>query len=281
MPTSVHRSRGLTLVELLVVIGIIAVLIALLLPALNATKRRARTITCLSNLRQLGAAFHLYLIESKGKSVGPMHQFGTHGDAGPLGVEHLLVQDRGKGIQSSVMFCAEAAEPPARTRGQGQEHYYYRGSVSHPWGYPDTRSYAEHATSPFRGSSYGMNGWLHHIWLDRRWPGFVDSYYKPSAYIPLPAKESARVPLFADATGANGLPWHTDSPPLRLNPHQPGPVNEMGVYGMSHVFCIPRHGRAINVVFLDGHARSVPLAELWQLKWNKVWVPTQVALPKE
>lgn len=45
------------------------------------------------------------------------------------------------------------------------------------------------------------------------------------------------------------------------------------------MFCIPRHGRAINVLFLDGHARTVPLTELWQLKWNNVWVSTNVTLP--
>ncbi|MEX0774394.1 MAG: prepilin-type N-terminal cleavage/methylation domain-containing protein [Phycisphaeraceae bacterium] len=59
------RSRGFTLVELLVVTSIIALLIALLLPALGAARRAANTVRCLANLRQVGVGFAGYLNDNK------------------------------------------------------------------------------------------------------------------------------------------------------------------------------------------------------------------------
>jgi prepilin-type N-terminal cleavage/methylation domain-containing protein/prepilin-type processing-associated H-X9-DG protein len=64
--TSPNRCRGFTLVELLVVIAIIALLVSMLLPALNKAREAAQAVTCLSNLRQCGIGFQLYAHNNDG-----------------------------------------------------------------------------------------------------------------------------------------------------------------------------------------------------------------------
>lgn len=266
------RRRAFTLVELLVVVGIVAVLAALLLPAMKAAHRQARTVQCLSHVRQLAVGFRLYLNENKGRPT-----YG--GYAWNLGLRVFAVEDqlfpqRRRGEQSGIMLCPEANDP--LQRGYVQHHtpglYLYPGARLRSWGYPEEESFDPNAlaAAPFRGSSYGINAWL-----SAPDPSLPPHVSRPDLFVPPSTGEASRVPLLADSMFAVPRPQHTDPPPLRLVPHHSSGVGP----AMANSVCIARHGRAVNVAFLDGHARTVRLDELWQLKWNNGWVDTYVKLP--
>jgi prepilin-type processing-associated H-X9-DG protein/prepilin-type N-terminal cleavage/methylation domain-containing protein len=117
------RQAAFTLVELLVVIGIIAVLIGILLPALNRARSQSKTVHCLSNLRQLGAALVLYTTENRGNVIPSYNMNTFDGRDDPLdGWAAILDRDgliKGKREnEGSVFVCQEMLDIEGVKEGQ-------------------------------------------------------------------------------------------------------------------------------------------------------------------
>jgi prepilin-type N-terminal cleavage/methylation domain-containing protein len=274
-----RTNRAFTLIELLVVVAIIALLIAILLPALSTARMKANTAKCLVNTRSMANAVNMYIADWK--SMFPysdnLPQSWTQllyngGTAASAGIS--TASGNGYGALDKIRACPEAPDTSSSSRGGSGELY---GNAHAAWG--NTPFTGGSASEPF-GSAYGLNGWVYNGTTDANMMNtFSRGATSDFFYRLLRGNTSpSDTPVFADATWRHVFAKPGDPIPAGSTLDDPGPKNMS-----DHLLCrmlMNRHNMQINVAFYDNHSETVGLRNLYAIKWSPNWVvPTATPLP--
>lgn len=244
--SSIINRKAFTLIELLVVIAVIAMLMALLFPALQGVRKRANAVVCQARLREAGLILALYAQENNG--ILPHHYGGI---VDPTQISSRPPFDN----NPRLALCPSAVRPvPGEQVPWGGPFAAYPAEVS----IGDYRVGYTWPESLLHWRSYGLNRWTASIPSSRGGPICLIG---PTWGTP-DVKGASNVPLILDCTWGVVYPYNYDGPP----PYEGHIVDEQ----MSTV-CIDRHHGGINVAFMDWSVRRVGLKELWILKWSRTF----------
>lgn len=250
------RAKALTLVELLVVIGIVTVLIALFLPVLTAVRARANAVVCASHLRTLGMAFHDYAIDFDGR----LPPAGLRKQPAPVQIFDPWF----------IPIAARLGEPSGASFGTGRYNscpgFETDGtkwmSVSYGLNYPGVFAWLS-IQDPMRNVTYDGSALLRKVPADVFLACDAKTDWNENGTTVL-NPNNANWPLNVDSDGDGVLDSNSGELFSPTSSSDPTPI------GIQYNGFAPRHMGGGNFVFADGSVRWISVRE-WATNADGLW----------
>jgi prepilin-type N-terminal cleavage/methylation domain-containing protein len=257
------RERAFTLIELLVVIAVIALLMAILIPALHRARNQARAVACRSNLRQWAMTLAAYTQDYEGRLpsdaggggaglwllrgtfIGAMDPNANHGALHGFHTRGIALCPMATKPGDNGGFSIVVTTEAGTWRAKGDP-----GSSTEAWQILTPEP-------PFVGS-YGYN---HCLFSAFRLNNMGAPLSRIRSFSVLSLRHHASIPVMLDATKPMSDP--SISTTVFGPQYNTGRGQGLGM----NMFIMNRHGRDTNGMFLDWSVRRVGLKELYTLKW--------------
>ncbi len=230
--------HGFTLIELLVVVAIIAVLVAILLPALGRAREQARLIKCQANAKQIATALLMYTNDYNGYLIPAAS---PDGDTWPIWIQKLSPYLSAPNILGK-------SDTPVRCPSRARK--YLTNVISFGWNYTQF--------------GYTSNPNYRH-W---GWASKIDQIEEPTKTVPLGESRDIYTTLYPELKGSDeGGSNYWQSWYIYTNTDPNSPQGYPNLYQNQIYLVAARHLGGGNYIFLDGHIEWFKRDDMWYNKW--------------